>query len=193
MVTQLVKKYPFFYGTRRFNIVFTRDRALSLLYARRIQSTTSPPYFPKIHSNIILPPMPTSFEWSLPLTADQVGQSDVWSWFRAPDIYIFESFGPGWRVCLLFMFSQTLVSLSAPTHPACIPFGVRYGLVVLFPFGFLIKNLYPYLISPMRPTCPAHLIHPNYVTRIISGKADKLRSSSLSISSLLLLPNSYQT
>jgi len=43
IVTQLVKKSPAFYGTRRFITVFTRARQLCLSWARWIQSTTSQP------------------------------------------------------------------------------------------------------------------------------------------------------
>jgi len=35
--SQLVKKFPAFYGTRRFIITFTRTRHLSLSWARSIQ------------------------------------------------------------------------------------------------------------------------------------------------------------
>jgi hypothetical protein len=43
VVTQLVKKFPAFYGTRRFITVFTRARHWSLSWARCIQSTTFHP------------------------------------------------------------------------------------------------------------------------------------------------------
>jgi hypothetical protein len=41
MVAQLVKKFPAFYGTRRFMTVFTRARHWSLSWVRWIQSTPS--------------------------------------------------------------------------------------------------------------------------------------------------------
>jgi hypothetical protein len=63
-VTQLVKKFPAFYGTRRFITVFTTARHRSLA-CQLHPILTFPPYFPKIHSNIILPSMPRSSEWSL--------------------------------------------------------------------------------------------------------------------------------
>jgi len=43
IVAQLVKKFPTFYGTRRFIIVFTRARQWSLSCSRWIQSTASHP------------------------------------------------------------------------------------------------------------------------------------------------------
>jgi len=46
--SQLVKKFPTFYGTRRFITAFTRACQLSLSWARSIQSM-SPSYFLKIH------------------------------------------------------------------------------------------------------------------------------------------------
>jgi hypothetical protein len=42
-VTQLVKKFPAFYGTRRFITMFTTARHWSLSWATRIQSTFSHP------------------------------------------------------------------------------------------------------------------------------------------------------
>jgi hypothetical protein len=55
-VSQLVKKFPAFYGTRRFITLFTTARHLSLSWASSIQSMP-PPHF-KIHCNIILSSTP---------------------------------------------------------------------------------------------------------------------------------------
>jgi len=43
IVTQLLKKLPTFFGTRRFITVFTKTNHLSLSWARCIQSTSSHP------------------------------------------------------------------------------------------------------------------------------------------------------
>jgi len=43
VLTQLVKKFPSFYGTRRFITVFARSNHWSLSWARYIHSTTSHP------------------------------------------------------------------------------------------------------------------------------------------------------
>jgi hypothetical protein len=53
--SQLTKKFPAFYGTRRFFNVLTSARHLSLSWANSIQSPRPPSHFLNIHLNIILP------------------------------------------------------------------------------------------------------------------------------------------
>ena len=88
---QLVKKFPAFHGTRRFNTDLTSDRHLSLSWASPIQS---------------IYPHPTS-----------------------------------WRSTLIL------------SNHLCL--GLPSGLL---PVGFPIKTLNTTLSSPIRATCPAHLI-----------------------------------
>ena len=64
-VSQLVKKFPTFFGTRRFIAVFTSARHLSLSWAISIQSIPPTSHFLKIHIHIFLPTMPGSSKWSL--------------------------------------------------------------------------------------------------------------------------------
>ena len=52
--SQLVNKFPTFYGTRRFITAFTSARHLPLSRARPIQSMPPTSHFLKIHLNIIL-------------------------------------------------------------------------------------------------------------------------------------------
>ena len=59
--TQLVKKFPAFYGPKRFITTFTTARHLSL----SIQSMPPTSHFLKIHFNIILPSMSRSSKWSV--------------------------------------------------------------------------------------------------------------------------------
>ena len=73
---------------------------------------------------------------------------------------------------------------------------LRLGLPSgLFPSGFSSKTLYTPLFSPIRTTCPAHLILLDFITRTILGEEYKSFSSSLCnilhspVTSSLLGPN----
>jgi hypothetical protein len=49
----------------------------------------------------------------------------------------------------------------------------------LFPSGFPTNNLYTFLFSPIRATCPAYLILIDLIILIVLGENYKSRSSSL--------------
>ena len=57
---------------------------------------------------------------------------------------------------------------------------LRLGLPSgLLPSGFPTKTLYTPLLSPIRATCPAHLIFLDFITRTILGEQYRLFSSPL--------------
>jgi len=64
--SQLFKKFPAFYRTRRFITAFTKARYPSLFWTRSIQSMR-PIHFLKIHFGIVLPFRSGSFKCSLSL------------------------------------------------------------------------------------------------------------------------------
>jgi hypothetical protein len=76
--------------------------------------------------------------------------------------------------------SQELSSCSYPEPDHITPSHPCLGLPSgLFPSGFLTKNLYPFLFSPIRAIWPDHLILFYLIILIILGKEYKPRSSSL--------------
>ena len=111
---QPVKKFPTFYGTRRFITALTSVRHLSLSWASPIQST-----YP--HST-------------------------------------------SWRSILIL---YTNLRLDLPNG--------------LFPSGFPTKTLYAPLSSPIRHTCPAHLILLHFITRTMLDEENRSFSSSAEV------------
>jgi hypothetical protein len=64
-VAEVVKKFPAFYGTRRFITLFGRTRHWDLSWGRRIYSTSSHTTSFKIQFNIIRSSTARSSKWSL--------------------------------------------------------------------------------------------------------------------------------
>jgi hypothetical protein len=68
---QLVKKFPAFYGARRFITAFTSDGHLSVL--SQLNTVHTPiAYFLRIHLNIILSSTPGSPQWTLSLRIPRI-------------------------------------------------------------------------------------------------------------------------
>ena len=65
--SQLVKKFPIIYGSRRFITTLISAKHLSLSWARSIQSMNSTFHSLKIHLNIIFSAKPGYPKWSLSL------------------------------------------------------------------------------------------------------------------------------
>ena len=65
--SQVVNKFPAFYGTRRFITAFISARHLSLIPSKLNPVHTLTSQILKIHLNIILPSKPGSSKWSLSL------------------------------------------------------------------------------------------------------------------------------
>jgi hypothetical protein len=66
IVTQLAKKYPKFLCNPMFHNRVQKTPPMVLILSQMHPAHTFPPYFPKIHSNIIFSSRPRSSEWSLP-------------------------------------------------------------------------------------------------------------------------------
>ena len=89
------------------------------------------------------------------------------------------------------IYTRSILILSSHLRP-----GLSNGL---FPSGFPTKTLHTPLLSPIRATCPAHLILLHFITRVIFGEQCGSLSSSLCsflhspVTSSLLGPNIRNT
>ena len=99
--SQLVKKFPIFYGTRRFITVFGSGHHLPLSWDRSVHASTS--HCLNIYLNIILPSMPGSSKWSLSLMSplqNPAYPTPLTIRATCPPISYFSIWSPEWYLIL---------------------------------------------------------------------------------------------
>ena len=200
---QLAKKFPAFYGNQEFITVSTTACYFPLPWTRRIQ-TMPTSYFLAGHFNITLRSTPrygsnifssgfrTKTQYA-PLLFPIHATCPAYLIFI--DLQLVKEFpafhGTQRLITALTSVRHLSLSWASPIqsiypHPTfwrsilILSTHLRLGLPTgLFPFGFPTKNLYTPLSSPIRATCPAHLILLDFITRTILGEQYKSFSSSL--------------
>jgi hypothetical protein len=109
VVTQLVKKYPAIYGTRKFITVFTRAHHRVPILSQMHQVYNFLPYFSRIHFNIILPTsldLPSGlfprycFQWAFPVQTPNITCSKSHVHFPLPRS--FQRILPSPKPCVTF-------------------------------------------------------------------------------------------
>jgi hypothetical protein len=159
-VLQLVKKFPAFYGTRRFLTALTSVRHVLASWRPYLLTPWSRVLLEKLTGLLLVKKFPAIHRTRRFLTTLTSARHLSLSW--ASPMQSSHPHPTSWSSILIL---SSHLCLGFPSG--------------LFPSGFHTKTLYTPLPSPTRATCPTHLILLDFITRTRLGKEYRSFNSSL--------------